>query len=76
VSEVKVFTVALPWGTDDKFPMGQYVLLSEYERLRAAIIKACSDMGCYCETDPADKTCSMHVLEQALGSADAATGEL
>jgi hypothetical protein len=41
------------------------------ERLRAAIRKACSEMGCYCKSDPPDGSCPMHQLEKALGSADA-----
>jgi hypothetical protein len=44
---------------------------ADNERLRAAICKACSEMGCYCKSDPPDGSCPMHQLEKALGSADA-----
>ena len=40
--------------------------LSRITHLEAAIRQACSDMGCFCESDPPDGSCPMHRLEAAL----------
>jgi hypothetical protein len=41
MSTPKIYTVAIPWGHSDEFPIGQYVLYSEYLNLQRALSKLC-----------------------------------